>query len=91
MLVFPAKPAYAHLSGRFYNGDLEDLAADFSMRRFALLLGEIQEGLIGKRLDETIAQQIQRKAKGPDRSVFGLALEYRFKERLRWDKSQNYL
>jgi hypothetical protein len=33
----------------------------------ALLLGEIDEGLIGNRLDEAIPQQIQGKAKRPDR------------------------
>ncbi len=32
-----------------------------------MLLGEIDEGLIGNRLDEAISQQIQRKAKRPDR------------------------
>src|ERR1700745_1962534 len=67
MLVLPTEPAYAHLSRRFYDRDLEDLAADFSVRGFALLLGEIDEGLIGDRLDEAISQQVQRKAKGPNR------------------------
>jgi hypothetical protein len=37
------------------------------MGRFALLLGEIDERLIGNRLDEAISQQIQRKAQRPDR------------------------
>src|ERR1700747_601632 len=67
MLVLPTEPAYADLSRRFYDRDLEDLAADFAMRGFALLLGEIDERLVGERLDEAIAQQIQRKAKRPDR------------------------
>jgi hypothetical protein len=67
VLVFSAEPTYAHLSRRFHDGDLEHLAADFPMRRFALLLGEIDESLISNSLDETIAQQIQRKAKRPDR------------------------
>ena len=67
MLVFPTEPAYAHLPRRFYDWDLKDLAADFPVRGFALLLGEIDKGLVGDRLDEAIAQQIQRKAKRPDR------------------------
>src|ERR1700757_4331398 len=41
MLVFPAKPAHAHLSGSFYDGNLQDLPADFTMRRLAFLCGKI--------------------------------------------------
>ena len=74
MLVFPTEPTYAHLSRRFHDGDLKDLTADFPMRRLALLLGEIDQGLIGDCLDETIAQQIQRKAKRPDRFCLGNSL-----------------
>ena len=66
MLVFPTEPAYAHLSGRFHDRNLENLSADFPMRRFALLRGEIDEGLISNRLDEAISQHTQRKAKRPD-------------------------
>ena len=67
MLVLPTEPTYAHLSGRFHDRNLENLSADFPMGRFALLLGEIDEGLIGNGLDEAISQQIQRKAQRPDR------------------------
>jgi hypothetical protein len=42
------------LSRRFHDRDLEDLATDFPMRRLALLPGEIDKGLIGNGLDETI-------------------------------------
>ena len=31
MLVFPTEPTYAHLSGCFYDRDLENLSADFPM------------------------------------------------------------
>jgi hypothetical protein len=55
VLVFPTEPAYAHLSGGFHDGDLENLSADFPMCRFALLLSEIDEGLIGNRLNEAIS------------------------------------
>jgi hypothetical protein len=41
VLIFPAEAADAHLSGGFDDGDLENLAADFFVRRFALLLGQI--------------------------------------------------
>src|ERR1700680_1803025 len=37
------------------------------MRGFALLLREVDEGLISDRLDEAVAQQIQGKAKRADR------------------------
>ena len=67
MLIFPAEAAYAHLSRRFHDGDIENLTADFPMRRFALLLGKINESLIGNGLDETIAQKIQGEAKRADR------------------------
>ena len=87
MLVFPTEPAYAHLSGRFHDRDLENLSADFPMRRFALLRGEIDEGLISNRLDEAISQQTQRKAKRPDRFLsLELALEFPCREKQRWDK-----
>ena len=66
MLVFPTEPAYTHLSGRFHDRNFENLSADFPMRRFALLHGEIDEGLISNRFDEAISQQTQRKAKRPD-------------------------
>jgi len=56
MLVFPSETAYTHLSGRFHDGDIQNLTADFSVRRFALLLGKINKGLIGNGLDEAIAQ-----------------------------------
>jgi hypothetical protein len=42
------------LSGGFYDRNLENLSADFPMRRLALLLSEIDEGLIGDGLDEAI-------------------------------------
>ena len=71
MLVFPAEPAHPHLSGRFHNGHAEDLAADFLVRRFALLLRKVDERLIGHGLDEPVAQQAQRKAKRPNRLRVG--------------------
>jgi hypothetical protein len=74
VLVFPSEATYAHLSRRFHDRDLEDLAADFPMRRLALLLGEIDQGLIGNGFDETIAQQIQGKAKRSDRFCLRNAL-----------------
>src|ERR1700731_3648630 len=67
MLIFPAEAAHAHLSRRFHNGHIENLTADFPMRRFALLLGKIDERLIGNGLNEPIAQQIQRQPKRADR------------------------
>src|SRR5580704_4204123 len=67
MLIFPAEAAHAHLSRRFHDGDIENLTADFPMRRFALLLGKINEGLIGNGLNEAIAQKIQREAECSDR------------------------
>ena len=74
MLIFPAEPAHGHLSGRFDDRDLEDLAADFPMGGFALLLREIDERLIGDRLNKAVAQQIQRKAKRADRLCVRYAL-----------------
>src|ERR1700736_1291945 len=67
MLIFPAEAAHAHLSGRFHDGNIENLTADFSMRRFALLLGKINERLIGNGFNEAIAQEIQREAECADR------------------------
>src|SRR6202047_5619246 len=66
MLIFPAEAAHAHLSRRFHDGDIENLTANFPMRRFALLLGKINEGLIGNGLNEAIAQKIQRETECPD-------------------------
>ena len=37
------------------------------MRRLALLLGKINEGLIGNGLDEPVAQNTQRQSQRPDR------------------------
>src|ERR1700719_842564 len=67
MLIFPAEASHAHLSRRFHDGNIENLTADFPMRRFALLLGKIDEGLIGNGLKEAIAQKIQREAECADR------------------------
>src|SRR6202166_4398973 len=67
MLIFPAEAAHAHLSRRFHNGHIENLAADFPMRRFALLFGKINERLIGNGLNEAIAQKIQRQPECADR------------------------
>ena len=67
MLIFPTEPADAHLSRRFDDWNMQDLAADFSARRFALLPGEIDESLIGDRFDETVSQQTERKAERADR------------------------
>ena len=47
MLVFPAETADTHLPGRFHDGHAENLAANFLMRRFALLLCKVDERLIG--------------------------------------------
>jgi len=66
VLVFPAKPAHAHLSEGFDDGDLEDLSADFAARRLALLRGKIDKSLIGNRFDDAVPQQIQGKAKRSD-------------------------
>ena len=86
MLVFPTEPAYAHLSGRFHDRNLENLSADFPMRRFALLRGEIDEGLISNRLDEAISQDSE---KGETSGCFlslELALEFPCREKQHWDK-----
>src|ERR1700731_3923605 len=73
MLIFPAEAAHAHLSRRFHDGDIENLTADFPMRRFALLLGKINERLIGNGLNEAIAQKIQRQPERADRLGLGNA------------------
>src|SRR5438445_10145623 len=70
MLVFPSETAYTHLSGRFHDGHIQNLTADFSVRRFALLLGKINKGLIGNGLDKAIPQKAQRKAQRADRLGF---------------------
>src|ERR1700680_1962820 len=67
MLIFPAEAAHAHLSRRFHDRHIENLTADFPMRRFTLLLGKINEGLIGDSLNEAIAQKIQREAECANR------------------------
>jgi hypothetical protein len=56
VLILPAETAYAHLSGRFHDGHEENLAADFPMRGFALLLREIGEGLVGDGLHKAVSQ-----------------------------------
>jgi hypothetical protein len=61
MLVLPTEPSYAHLSGGFYDRNVENLSADFPMRRFALLFKEIHEGLIGQRLDEAIPNRFRER------------------------------
>src|ERR1700730_10432052 len=67
MLIFPAETAHAHLSRRFHDGHIENLTADFPMRRLALLFGKANEGLVGNGLNEAIAQEIQRKPQCADR------------------------
>src|SRR5580692_9128052 len=67
VLVFPAESAYAHLPRRFHDGYTENLAANFPARRFALLLGKVDERLVCNSLDEPISQQVERKTKRSDR------------------------
>jgi len=54
MLIFPAEAADTHLSRRFYYRDIKNLTTDFSTRRFTLLLGHIDKGLIGNGFDKPI-------------------------------------
>src|SRR5258708_35595908 len=58
VLVFPAEPPHAHLSGSFDDWHTKDLAAAFAMRRLALWLGKVQESLIGNGFDEAVTQKI---------------------------------
>ena len=74
MLVFPAKATHAHLAGRFYDGNVENLAADFAVRRLALLFCEIDKSLISDGFDVAVTQYAEREAKRADRFGFGNAL-----------------
>jgi len=56
VLIFPTEAADAHLSGSLHDGDVENLAADFLVRGFALLLGEIEKSLIGDGFDVAVSQ-----------------------------------
>src|SRR5258708_34743730 len=74
MLVLPTEPADPGLARGFDDRNVKDLAADFAAGEPALLLGEIDEGLIRDRFDETVAEQVEGHASGADGLGFGNAL-----------------
>lgn len=56
VLIFPPEAADAGVPGGFDDGDVESLAADFAMILLTLVLGEVEQGLIGKGFDKTVAE-----------------------------------
>ncbi len=66
MLILPAEAANAGRAGDFDDGNVEGLAADFAMVLLALILREIEEGLVGNSLDKSVAENIHRNAESPD-------------------------
>src|SRR5207245_2052023 len=71
VLVLPPEAPDAGVSRGFHDRDPEHLAADLAMRALALLAGDVDEGLIGNRFDESIPQEVQRQAVRPDRLRLG--------------------
>jgi hypothetical protein len=56
VLVLPAEPANAGLSGSFDNRYVNNLPADFAVGLLALFLSQFDQGFVGNRLYETVSQ-----------------------------------
>src|SRR6202008_2752950 len=70
----PAETTDSHLSGLFCDRHLRHLATDPAVRGLALLFSEVDERLIGERLDETVSKQTHRHANRVHRLGIGYTL-----------------
>src|SRR5260370_4948746 len=64
MLVFPAEAADSGLAWRFDDGNVEDLAANLVVAFLTLFPGKVGESLVRDGFDKSIAEHVQRNAKG---------------------------
>src|SRR5258708_16769702 len=66
MLVFPAETADSGLTRRLDDGNIKHLATNLVVTLLALLLGEVDQSLIGDGFHKAIAEQVHGNAEGAD-------------------------